>query len=338
MALVDFRVEPSFFNHRKTRALKAACGEHGVLCLLQLWAYAATHKPSGNLAGMSDRTIEIEAGWDQAGDEPLKFITQIRTPEFNFLDEFQLHDWGDHQPFLVSREARSERARRAAKARYASLETASSMRPACPEAKIGAASMLRACVEHENVPVVHAPSPSPSPTPPPSPSPLPSPTQLSLPDSVDNKPAALRSSGPSAGLDVDNSGGNPLDATIDLTWTTGKGWFLSEPERQMFLEAIRIVCGRENPAPLLAVLVQSYGPERLMYALARVRRRQTAAGGQLVAEPVGMIRDVLEKRPVTASALEGGDEMSWKEHLTIAEWYAKAFPVPTAQIANERMR
>lgn len=162
MALIDFRVQPSFFRHRKTRLLRAACGDHGVICLLTLWGYAAEMKADGNLAGLSDRAIEIEAGWDRENDEPGKFISQIRNTDSRFLDDFQLHDWEEHQAWLMGRKARSEKAKKAAKAKYSCSEHATSI-------ENNDNSILQASSEHatsnEKPRFSSAPSPSPSPSP-----------------------------------------------------------------------------------------------------------------------------------------------------------------------------
>lgn len=118
MARIDFRVEPSFFHHHKTKCLRRACGEHGVFCLLQLWGHAAENVPDGNLASMTDNAIESAAGWDEPGDEPSKFVAQLRHEDSRYLDDKQLHDWQEHQPYLCGHKERSEKAKNAAAAKW----------------------------------------------------------------------------------------------------------------------------------------------------------------------------------------------------------------------------
>lgn len=146
MARIDFRVQPGFFRHWKTIALREACGEHAVLCLLQLWAHAAENAPDGNLDAMSDPSIEIAAGWIGRACEKGKFVEQLRNPDSLFLDGRQLHDWQEHQPFLAGHLERSKKAKHAARMRWACSVDA---KPCGP----------------------NAPSPSPLPLPSPSPSP-----------------------------------------------------------------------------------------------------------------------------------------------------------------------
>jgi len=122
MALIDFRIQPGFFRHHKTKALRDACGEHAVLCLLELWAYAAENAPDGNLDALSDASIERQAGWEGSAYEKGKFVAQLRDKESLFLDGEngkQLHDWQEHQPFLASKKKRSAYAKHAARMRWA---------------------------------------------------------------------------------------------------------------------------------------------------------------------------------------------------------------------------
>jgi hypothetical protein len=155
MALIDFRVQPGFFHHPKIVALREACGEHAVLCILQLWAHAAENAPDGNLHAMSDAMIEIAAGWMGSACEMGKFVAQLRKPDAVLLDGNQLHDWQEHQPFLCGRKERSKKARHAARMRWA-------------------------CSSDAKTEKGNAPSPLPLPSP--SPSPLPLPAELPVVD------------------------------------------------------------------------------------------------------------------------------------------------------------
>jgi hypothetical protein len=119
MAKNDFRVQPSFFRHPKTVCLREACGEHGVLCLLQLWGHACDNAQDGDLDAMSDANIEIAAGWHGQACKKGIFVEQLRNPDSRFLDGKQLHDWLEHQPFLAGHKDRSKKARHAARMRWA---------------------------------------------------------------------------------------------------------------------------------------------------------------------------------------------------------------------------
>jgi type II secretory pathway pseudopilin PulG len=124
MARIDFRVQTGFFRHPKTISLREACGEHAVLCLLQLWAHAAENAQDGNLDAMSDANIEKAAGWHGQACEKGKFVEQLRHPDSLFLDGKQIHDWQEHQPFLAGSKERSRKARHAARMRWACSDDA----------------------------------------------------------------------------------------------------------------------------------------------------------------------------------------------------------------------
>lgn len=142
----DFRVHVGFPRHLKTRRLRAALGADGVLALLTLWAYAADNHPDGDLGGLDAASIELAAEWT---GEPLAFVRTCLL--IGWLDTRQdddedgtgpaptrgdggtdpngdgtvtLHDWAEHQPFLVERAKRVARSRKAneAKRRKAAAE------------------------------------------------------------------------------------------------------------------------------------------------------------------------------------------------------------------------
>ncbi len=118
--------------------------------LLDLWISTAMNHPSGRLDGMDEVDIALEAGWE---GEPAAFCRALVECRFLDVDEdgvYVLHDWEDHQPYVLGAEARTERARNAARSRWGYKENASGMRGAMQE------------TESSNAP---SPSPSPSPSP-----------------------------------------------------------------------------------------------------------------------------------------------------------------------------
>jgi len=115
----DIRVKTSFFRHRKTKRLRRICGYEGVVALLILWSYAADHKSTGLLTGMDADDIEESAEWD---GERGTFFNAITDAKINFLerreDDYYLHDWHDHQGWVVNAKSRSEAGKKAAAARW----------------------------------------------------------------------------------------------------------------------------------------------------------------------------------------------------------------------------
>jgi len=113
----DFRIEVGFFRHPKTRRLIAALGLPAAWSLPQLWEFAAVNKPSGELSGMTHADIAAASWYD--GD-PEVFVAELL--RLRWLDKsrrgLEIHDWAEHQPFVVDAPRRREQARRAAGAKW----------------------------------------------------------------------------------------------------------------------------------------------------------------------------------------------------------------------------
>lgn len=161
----DIRIACTWPSHPKTRKLIRRLGGEAVFALVTLWGFAAQYKPLGHLEGMSAEDIALAAGWE---GEPSAFVAAL--VEIGFLDKAEgghaLHDWAEHQPYVVHAEARSERARSAANRRWKGTTTSET----APVEKAGnATGMPPACREHApgmlTMQFSNAPSPDPSPDP-----------------------------------------------------------------------------------------------------------------------------------------------------------------------------
>lgn len=122
-----------------------------------------TH-PTGVLQGMDETDITLEAGWD--GSEPYKLVSAL--VECGFLEKgengaYRLHDWSDHQGYVIHAEQRKANARNAAAVRWKNREEQ---------------EMRNACSRHADS---NPPSPLPSPVPSPIPVPEPVPVHSSPP-------------------------------------------------------------------------------------------------------------------------------------------------------------
>jgi len=113
----DFRVKTSWATSRKRRHVESKLGASGVVAVIDLWAYCARERTSGDLSGLTDVAIAAEAGWQ--GDVT-DFIAALTAPDFELLDGApgarRLHDWKDHQPWIAGHEARCVAASKAGKA------------------------------------------------------------------------------------------------------------------------------------------------------------------------------------------------------------------------------
>ncbi len=175
MPITDIRINVSFNGHRKRKKLIKVLGPGATDYILDLWISTAQNHPNGKLTGMDALDIALEANWD--GDA-MEFLHALK--ECKFIDtvngEMELHDWDEHQPWVVGAPARSAKARKAALVRYGmpdeSSEDATSMQQASGE---DATSMQQASGEdatsvqqadsEDTTSTAPSPKPSPSPSP-----------------------------------------------------------------------------------------------------------------------------------------------------------------------------
>jgi hypothetical protein len=138
MAMEYARLYFDFYNCEKVQYLMDICGYQGVVCLQRLWIRAGQRNNDGVFI-KSSRALEKIAGWK--GDPGLLINTLIDA-DFPLLDklgekEYLLHNWEENNPHLSEKaqEKRTERARKAANARWQEKENidANSMQQECSE-------------------------------------------------------------------------------------------------------------------------------------------------------------------------------------------------------------
>lgn len=149
---VDIRIKTSFATHRKRKKLQAHLGTAGVVCLIDLWLSAADNNPTGRLDAMTAEDIELAAGWP---GEPGRFVAELVELKWLNLDAegaYILHDWEDHQAWLVKAPDRVAAAKAAIAARWerrtAKVADTPRIRPVIRKA------------EKRNTPLPSSPSPS----------------------------------------------------------------------------------------------------------------------------------------------------------------------------------
>ncbi len=171
----DIRLRVDFLDHPKTMKLERRLGLQGVISLIRLWCFAAQNKPSGRLDGMDEEDIELAAKW--SGD-PGKFVETILSEKCKWLEErdgvFYLHDWEEHQAWIAHQEERQERARHAARAKYAKAKqkTSNDDTGSQQETSDRDAGSMRVASDPQTTSTAPSPTPSPTPTPFPTPSPV----------------------------------------------------------------------------------------------------------------------------------------------------------------------
>ncbi len=106
----DFRLSTALPHHPKLVKLSRRVGQAGAWNLVCLLAWISDNRPDGNLTGLSDEDIEIASQWSgQVG----AFVAVL--VEVGFLDgqadNYGIHDWAEHNPYVVGRPARIAKAR-----------------------------------------------------------------------------------------------------------------------------------------------------------------------------------------------------------------------------------
>lgn len=178
----DIRLAVSFRGHRKRKRLRLLLGPGSTDYLLDLWIATAMNHPDGILTGMDETDIALEAGWE---GEPQAFVAALL--ECRLLEKtehgYALHDWAEHQAYVVHAEDRKTQAKNAAAKRWA-VRTAPVMPTGCGEHGEGIAASNVSAGSELATGNAHAKSgnaPSPSPIPSPSPVPAPDPSLLPSP-------------------------------------------------------------------------------------------------------------------------------------------------------------
>jgi len=145
------------------------CGEEAIRPLLRLWLWAAQNRPDGVLSGMDAEDIEIAAGW--TGDAQALHVALLETCLIDATPEgFVLHGWSEHQGWACHAKERSERAKKAAAARWGDKKEAKKSKndaqPSGEQCSEHAGSNAQALQDDD---LSNAPSPNPSPNPSPKP-------------------------------------------------------------------------------------------------------------------------------------------------------------------------
>lgn len=120
----DFRIKTGWRNHPKRAKLRRRLGDAGVVALIDLWAFCAEARPGGDLCGLDDEDIALAAGWHCG--EPATFVATLVS--LGWLEgepgQYVLHDWAEHNTYVATHEGRSEKARKAANARWEKVRKA----------------------------------------------------------------------------------------------------------------------------------------------------------------------------------------------------------------------
>ncbi|MDL2210309.1 hypothetical protein LJC23_02610 [Desulfovibrio sp. OttesenSCG-928-I05] len=114
----DIRLAVSFRGHRKRKRLRKVLGPDSTDFLIDLWIGAAMTHPTGILHDMDETDIALEAGWEKEPQEFIDALLECRFLEKTEHGSYALHDWEDHQGYVIHAERRKAQARNAAATRW----------------------------------------------------------------------------------------------------------------------------------------------------------------------------------------------------------------------------
>ena len=116
--VADIRIKTSFLGHRKRRRLSRELGRDCTGYLLNLWIRTAMTRPDGVLRGMDADDIALDAEWEGSAAEFVDALILCGWVDQAEDGTFSLHDWTDHQAWVVNAPARSARAKKGADGRW----------------------------------------------------------------------------------------------------------------------------------------------------------------------------------------------------------------------------
>lgn len=165
----DIRISISFKGHRKRLKLQQLLGKGSTDYLLDLWINTAMNHPKGILTDMDEYDIAIEAGYTGDAHKFVDALLVCGLLEQHNDGNYYIHDWDEHQRYVMFAPERSEKAKRAVEIRENKRTSKKANEIISNEVfddlKVGFS-------------LSPSPDPSPSPNPVPSPKPKPSPKKV----------------------------------------------------------------------------------------------------------------------------------------------------------------
>lgn len=122
----DFRVAVGFTRHPKTIALKSSIGPSAVEYVLELWEFAAVHRPKGILTGLTDVQLDGACRWPAGTTQALLAAGFLEWSAGGAVGRtLAVRSWEEHNGYASYAEERSERARKNARLRWDKAHAAS---------------------------------------------------------------------------------------------------------------------------------------------------------------------------------------------------------------------
>jgi len=106
----DIRISVTFLQNPKIKKLERRVGLEGLKALLALWIWTAQNKPTGDLAGLDDESVEMAADWvgeDGAFVQALKALRLLDGEEGSYC----IHDWVENNGWAANESDRADTSR-----------------------------------------------------------------------------------------------------------------------------------------------------------------------------------------------------------------------------------
>ena len=124
----DIRLKINFKGHRKRRKLKKLLGASYLDYLTDIWLTVAEERPDGNISDWDDDDLLIAASATTPFKGPAHKLREALI-DVGFLDagdtlKLVVHDWTEHQPWVIGSPMRKEKNKRNAMIRWAKRDGA----------------------------------------------------------------------------------------------------------------------------------------------------------------------------------------------------------------------
>ena len=113
----DIRLQLSFRTHPKTKKLRFALGNDGVMGFIYLLMFAAESRPDGNLSGMDEIDIALAADYEGDAKEFVRILLGVKYLK-KIKNGYQIHGWKEHNAYAAGAKKRSELSKKAAAKRW----------------------------------------------------------------------------------------------------------------------------------------------------------------------------------------------------------------------------
>lgn len=113
----DFRLAVGLFQHPKFIKLRRRLGSDAGLGYICLLSFTAQNHPDGSLGDMDEEDIAIASQYEGDAAAFVAALVDLRLLD-KVGDAYLVHDWVEHNPWAAAAPERSEKARRAAYARW----------------------------------------------------------------------------------------------------------------------------------------------------------------------------------------------------------------------------